>query len=229
MSQENNYTLDDFINPQKTNIEGVLVKEKNDLDYIKIKLDLTKQVRREYPTLQSFLEDNITNGSFCFINCDDCLSISEEESVLFYQKSHGKLKIIFHNNTQQTLANESFFTFITWMRVIQIDNLLYFELPKNTRVLLQVKADAKYGPKNSIFSDPSEGKWNEVFAYFYFPLNERTFEEDFLTAINSEKNISMCYSEVRNLSVTRVDRVNEKGYSLGEIELDGHDSVASIF
>jgi hypothetical protein len=217
MSQENNYTLDDFINPQKTNIEGVLVKKKNDLDYIKIKLDLTKQVRREYPTLQSFLEDTIANGNFCFINCDDCISISEEESVLFYQKSHGKLKIIFHNNTQQTLANESFFTFITWMRVIQIDNLLYFELPKNTRVLLQAKGEAKYGPKPSIFNDASEGRWEGVFAYFFFPLNERTFEEDFLTAINSEKNISMCYSEVRNLSVTRVDRVSEKGYSIGDI------------
>jgi hypothetical protein len=217
MSQENDYTLEDFINPKKTNIEAVLVKEMNDLDYIKIKLDLTKQARRDYPTLQLFLGDTITDGSFCFINCDDCLAISEEESVLFYQKNYGKLKIIFYNNSQQTLANESFFTFITWMRVIQIDNLLYFDLPKNTRVLLQAKGEAKYGPRPSVFSDPSQGTWNELFAYFYFPLNETTFEEAFLNAINSEKNISMFYSDVKNLLITRVDRVNEKGYSVGEI------------
>jgi hypothetical protein len=217
MNLLNDYTLEDFVNPYKVNIEGIIVKEKNDRDYIRIKIDLSKQLSKDYPTISLFLSNSIPNGTFCFLNCDDSITISEEKSLLLFQKCRGKLKIIFYNKTQDTISQESFFTILNWMRIIEINSSLYFGLVKNTRVLLQVKGTAKYGLKPTVFTDASQGKWEEVFSYIYFPLNEATFEDAFIKSINSDKNILTRYTEAENISFTRVDLVNEKGYSIGEI------------
>ncbi len=216
---QNNISINDFI-ANNSNIDAVIVSSKNDLDYIKILIDLRNRVRKDYGSINSFLIDSVEDRAFCFINMDSQLTISEDESVRLFQKIRTKLKVIFYNEFSASLNSEILFSLINWMRLIKIEDLIYFNLPQKTKVLLQARGNAKYEIKQSVFKNSNTTEIVDVIAYFYFPLTTTSFEASFLEAINSEKNINTHYTEVTDLKITRVDRISDKGYSLGEIDLD---------
>ena len=151
---------------------------------------------------------------------DSQLTINQDESVKLFQKIRTKLKVIFYNEFSESLNSENLFTLINWMRLIKIERLNYFNLPENSRVLLKANGLAKYRFKQSVFVNSYTAELVDVNAYFYFPLTTPSFEASFLDAINSEKNINTHYTEVSDLKIMRVDRISDKGYSLGEIDVD---------
>lgn len=219
LTPENNLSINDFIT-NKSNIDGLIVSSKNDLDYIKILIDLRNLARKDYENLNSFLSNATEDGIFCFVNMDSQLTISEDDSLKLFQKTRTKLKVIFYNELGESLHFEDLFKFINWMRLIKIGHVEYFNLPENTSVLLQARGNAKKRSKQSIFFNSDAAETIDVFSCFYFPLTTTSFEASFLEAINSEKNINTHYTEVTDLKITRVDRISDKGYSLGEIDLN---------
>ena len=215
----NNFILNDFIT-SKSHIDGLIVNSKNDLDYIKIIIDLRNLIRKDYTDLNSFLDSDISDNTFCLINMDKQQCISEEESLKMFQKVRSKLKIVFYNESSKSLSDEGLFTFLNWMRIIRIENIDYFGLPANSNVLLKAKGIVKYGLNKSIFREAEKNETIEVYAYFNFPLTTNSFEKSFLQAINSNKNINTRYKEVNNIKIVQVDKIGVNGYSLGKIDMN---------
>ena len=83
LANQNNLSIRDFIS-SKTNIDGLIVCSKNDLDYLKIVIDLSNQMRKNYKDLNSFLNSNSIDDKFCFINMDSKLNINKDESVKLF-------------------------------------------------------------------------------------------------------------------------------------------------
>ena len=86
------------------------------------------------------------------------------------------------------------------------------------KLLIQAIGGTKYKSKQSIFFNSDVGKWMDVYSYFYYPLKFDSFEDAFLSSINSEKDINSQYCEVRNMKIVKAFYVNEKGYSKEEIK-----------
>lgn len=206
----------DFIS-SKSNLDGLIINSKNDLDYLKIRIDLAKKTWKDFSNIDSFMNDVLEENDFCFVNMDNQNEISEDLGSQLFLFIRKNVKVIFYNEKTETLQNSNLFKYLNWMRLIKIEQINYFNLAPNSKVLLQANGDAVYGFKNSIYRSSDNLKESNVFGYFYFPLNDNTIENAFLSAINTEKNINTDYNEVRNIKFIKAFYVSEKGFAKGEI------------
>lgn len=102
---------------------------------------------------------------------------------------------------------------IKWKSVFHV---LKTEITKNKKLLLQVRAMADYGFKESVFFDNSKIK-QEIYAIFEYPDKDKTIEAACEISINSEREILKKYSKVIILEVLKIHEMSEKGYSKGII------------
>lgn len=120
MLQENKLIINDFISKDKFNLDGLIVSSLIDLNGLKHIMTTNGIDSISFLNLISFLQVDLKQSAYCFINMDENDSIDEKTSLVLFRKIRGIHKIIIYNKTHETLKNIEFFKYINWMRLITI-------------------------------------------------------------------------------------------------------------
>lgn len=120
MNSQIELLIKDFTANINFSIDGLIVKSIKDLNNLQSEINANKFEVVSFLNLNSFLDAEIKNSSYCFINMDDAISIDETISLSLFRKIRGKVKVIMYNETNSNLKDVEFLKFINWMRLIII-------------------------------------------------------------------------------------------------------------
>jgi hypothetical protein len=121
MNSINSTLIKDFISGKSVLLDGLIIKEENQLSNLKKLIENSPYAYCSYDNLGAFLKSTDILPGFCFINIDSCKIIKEKESLDLFLKTKGKTKLVLYNLHEKTLNKEELFTYINWMRLITIN------------------------------------------------------------------------------------------------------------